>query len=341
MISVKSYAGPESRKLAEELAAEIRSKHKAAAYLYEWGAEEKRKEEARQEAYRQAWVQENTPFLQLREEMKKKADAEGRVFIDTPVTVRVPHIKYTEQWAVLVGGFKDMDTASEALKYLRTLPAPTDKPHLLDRAAVATPGEKKGEKGSVETAYLSIYAQAFVTRNPVTGKDDGGNKLETDENGVPLVKIWNQGEPYSLLNNSGNVTLVVKMFTIPTRTRSAETEKSVLEKLFSGDSTAKLLDATAKQAHQLAEALRSPEMANSLSKQGLPGEPLEAYVLHDRTGSVVTVGSFTSGNDPRLEQMKRALESITFEVRETRDGPVLRTEKMFPSVFPINVPKLP
>lgn len=341
MICVKSYTGPQSRQLAEELVADIRKNHKAAAYLFEWGAEEKRKEEARQDAYRDAWKKQNAPFLQLREEMRKKAEVEGRIFVDTPVTVRVPKVKFTEQWAVLIGGFPDMEKASEALKYLRTLKPPTDKEHLLDRAAVATPGERKGEKGDVETAYLSIYAQSFVSPNPALGKSHASPQFETDENGVPLLKIWNAGEPYSLLNCPGKVTLVVKAFTVPARTRPTNTEKSVLEKLFSVGESAKLLDATAKQAHQLAESLRSPEMAQSLQKRGLPVDAFETYVLHASTGSMVTVGSFESVDDPRLQQTQRVLESLTFQIADTPGGPPTRTERMFATVFPMGVPKLP
>ena len=47
MICVKSYSGPESRKLAETLAAEIRRTHNAGAYLFEWGSEERQQEEER------------------------------------------------------------------------------------------------------------------------------------------------------------------------------------------------------------------------------------------------------------------------------------------------------
>src|SRR5829696_6986906 len=43
MICVKSYMGDGSQKLAEELANEVRQTHTAGAYLYEWGAEEKKK----------------------------------------------------------------------------------------------------------------------------------------------------------------------------------------------------------------------------------------------------------------------------------------------------------
>jgi|GEM_PF-282797 len=341
MISVKSFTGPQARQLAEELAQEIRQNHKAAAYLFEWGAEERRKEEARQEAYRQAWKQQNVPFLQLREELRKKAEAEGRVFIDTPPTIRVPQIKYTEQWAVLVGGFPDMESASAALKHLRSLPPPTTKTHLLDRAVVSSPGEQQGEKSSVQAAYLSVYAQAFVAPNPAINKSRKKPQFETDENGTPLLKIWNEAEPYSLLNCPGNTTLVVKVFSVPARTKPAKTEKSVLERLFTGSESKKMLDATAKQAHELAKALRSPNMAESLRKMGLSGEPLDAYVLHTRTGSLVTVGAFADENDPQLLRVKQILESLNFQVQEQAGGPVIRSERMFAQVFPMSVPKLP
>ena len=338
MICVRSFSGPQARQLAEELSAEIRANHKAAAYLFEWGAADKRKEEARQDAYREALNERNAPFLQLRDEMRKKAAAEGRVFVDTPVTIRVPKVKYSEQWAVLVGGFDSMDKASAALKYLRTLPPATDKPHLLDSATVAKPGANKGDQANVESAYLNTYAQAFAAPNPALTPADAGPSFETDKNGVPLLKIWNQPESFSLLNCPGDVTLVVKSFNVPARTTPTDTEMSVLDRLFNDDS-AKVLDATAKQAHQLAESLRSPEMVASLQKMGLPAQPIDAYVLHHKIGSFVTVGSYDGPDDPRLLQMKRVLEAITFEVREQQNGPVIRRDRMFVTVYPIAVPK--
>jgi len=54
-----------SRALAEELATEIRTQFKAAAYLSEWGAEDRNKEVARQEQYREKIRKEYEPFLQL------------------------------------------------------------------------------------------------------------------------------------------------------------------------------------------------------------------------------------------------------------------------------------
>jgi hypothetical protein len=69
-------------------------------------------------------------------------------------------------------------------------------------------------------------------------------------------------------------------------------------------------------AHALADALR---------KSGL-----EAYVLHTRASSVVTIGGFASANDPRMQETEQALERMKI-------GPSL---DLMPKPLPMQVPRL-
>jgi hypothetical protein len=84
----------------------------------------------------------------------------------------------------------------------------------------------------------------------------------------------------------------------------------VLERLgIGGSNEGSLLDAAAKQAHQLAEVLRSPQLK------------FDAYVLHTKDLSIVTVGSFDSEKDPRMLQLMGQLAKLRFDQYETLSPP--------------------
>jgi hypothetical protein len=323
---VKSFVGPQSRQHAEELAAEVRETHKAAAYLYEWGGHERRKELDKQQRIRQALAEREAPFLELRKQMRLKAEAEGREFDDTPPTIRVPKVEYQEQWAVMVGGFKDMDAARKALDTVRRWPA-----HLLDRAAVAGPGQTEGQ-----AAFINPYATAMVFPNPTVRRSNPDQPPPVD----PGLKRWNEKEELSLLKCPKKYTLLVKSFSVPTRTVTKDSEPGMLGQLFGGSKSGELLQATAQQAHTLADSLRSPKMAESLRLMGLPAVPFESYVLHVKTGSLVTVGGFESEDDPELVRTLQVLRAMTFQVADERQRPTGGVQKMFDNVYPIPIPKV-
>lgn len=323
-ICAKSYVGEHSRTLAEELANEVRQTHKAAAYLYEWGSDQRRREEERRDLIRDKLREQQAPFLALRDEMKKKAEVEGTEFDDTPVKVRVPQVNYQQQWAVLIGGFKDMETASAALRTVRTWRSPEGKSHLLDRAVIT---EQKQSQG----AYMNPFASAFVVPNPAIRKDTNAEP-EVD----PILVKLNENEELSLLKCTKPVTLLVKAFSVPSRTITPDTDTSALGKLF-GPKPGSMLDATAQQARTLAEALRSSQMTESLKRMGQPAVPFESYVLHARTGSLVCVGQYESADDPELQRIQRVLSLMTFTV--SKEGRPAGVERMFDQVYPIAIPK--
>lgn len=332
MISIKSFRddptnGVNARAQAEELAAEIRETHKAAAYLYEWGGDEKAREEARRAAYRDKLKSEYAPFLALREEMKKKAEATGTEFVDTPVSVRVPKVTYNAEYAVLVGGFKDMDTARKSLDVVKLWAPPKGKDHLLDRAILASPGEK-GEKPTAKAGYVSPYSTAFVVPNPSIRKAATDAKPAID----PLLAKLNENEEYSLLKCPKTFTLVVKVMSVPTRTQPKDAEPGVFGKLMGGSKQGNMLDATAQQAHEAAKALRAmkDDKGNSLG--------LESYVLHARTGSLVTVGGYDSGDDPTLTQTFQKLQAMSFTLKD-KDNRPLGVHRMFDQIYPMAIPR--
>lgn len=315
MICIKSYSGPESRKLAETLAAEIRRTHNAGAYLFEWGSEERQQEMARREKVREELQKEQAPFLQVREQMKQEAAKNGIEFIDTPVRVRVPIVRYPEQWAVLVGGFPDMDAARKALDAVRKWPAPKDT-RLMDQAFISRPGQP-------EAAYINPFAAAMTAPNPAVRRGGDGQPAVD-----PAVVKLNEAEELSLLQARKPWTLMVKRFVVPTQVQGNAEDGTVFDKLFGKDEAARWLEVTATNARTLAQTLRNEKMKP---------HPFEAFVLHSRTESLVTVGQFDSPEDPDLIRTWKVLSEMTFKL-DYQDGRPSAMKKMFDVVIPMQVP---
>jgi hypothetical protein len=107
-----------------------------------------------------------------------------------------------------------------------------------------------------------------------------------------------------------------------------EEKPSVLHELGLGKG-ADVLAAGAEQAEQLAKVLR--EMKDD------KGRPLglEAFVLHTRTSSVVTVGQFDGPDDPALLEKRQLLLGLRLNV--ARDVSTGTPE--FQHVLPIPIPR--
>jgi hypothetical protein len=71
-----------------------------------------------------------------------------------------------------------------------------------------------------------------------------------------------------------------------------------------------------------ASALQAEEVAKVLH-----GNSFDAYVLHTRHSSIVTVGGFDQPNDPRLQQLQRQLANLKI-------GPI----ECFARPMPMQVP---
>ncbi len=341
MICIKSYMGEGSLKLAEELANEVRQTHRAAAYLYEWGAEEKQKERERREKLRADLREKYEPFLKTQEEIRRKAQAQGIEVDGSSFKVRVPTLEYKEQWAVLVGGFKDMDAARKALDTVRKWDPPQGK-HLMDSAIMAeTSGKGKDARNfNSEIAYINPYATAIVVPNPCVKQAAAHQGPEFD----PALGKLNEEEPLSLLKVAKPWTLMVKSFTVPTKVVTRDDPPGVMARLFGTNSdAADQLDNTAKQARLLAQGLRHPNMQQSVAlvapRLGLTPRPVESYVLHVRNGSLVCVGAYDNPGDPELLEMQRLLQGLKFQV-DYKDGRMPEMRPMFEQVIPYPVPRV-
>jgi hypothetical protein len=225
-------------------------------------------------------------------EHRKREEAWG-----VHLPMRRPRNGYTQSCAVLIGGFQDMDAANAALKMVKTLPPPdlklsTGQP-AFDVEYVKDPNNPDASKA----ARVNPFTRAFVARNPLAPQPK--NEAPKFD---PVWKQLNASESYSLLKNPKPWTLVVKQYSgsvsIQDRKEPSTGMFDWLTKL--GRKPGEGIDAAGFQAHHLAEFLRDKKIG------------LDAYVLHMRTSSIVTVGGFDGPNDPELQRAKERLERLSF-----------------------------
>ena len=79
------------------------------------------------------------------------------------------------------------------------------------------------------------------------------------------------------------------------------------------------------------------------SMKGPNGQPLnlEAFVLHTRYASIVTIGQFDSPDDPALQATRRLLIGMKGNVSEDQGGlrPATNAPTLFDNILPMPIPK--
>jgi hypothetical protein len=185
-----------------------------------------------------------------------------------------------DEIAVLVGNFgsvedPQMDKTLTLLKYA--------KPESLD-------AEKRGGSSQRLAGIRSLYnmisskpetrakgpmGAAFVTRNPLLPEE-----LFVAKGIDPMVVDMNKDLPHNLLKCPGKYTVRVASF------RGVETMKPAeFERLTTQPRKMAKIDEAALKASRLCASLRE--------------KGVEAYEFHDRTESIVTIGSFAEVGQPR------------------------------------------
>jgi hypothetical protein len=257
--------------------------------VFNYGAEEKRKEYERVQKIRQEQI-----------------DALAKAGLKSDVPIRVPTMKIDESTGVLVGGYRTFDEASTALKAIKKLnPEGLRGKVDLDMSVITSPVEASSGKKAprieiVEksVAFVNPFQRAFPCRNPSLPKEQAASTGKED---LDYLRQINKGEPFSLLNCKQPYTLVVKQYIVQHKTldaASGEKARGFLDAFDKGFGlwNKEWEDKTAHNAHNLAEALR---------KSGLK----ETYVLHCKYCSYVTVGEFGT-DDPRMLATQNWLESV-------------------------------
>lgn len=276
LIIVSAFTGPNAAELAHDLAQEIQTEYRLPAYVFDRSSELRAAERARVEALR-----------------KERREAYDRLNVpaDTPLGIKTVRIE--DQFAVLVGGYKDMDTARRALDAIKKMKAPSER--FRDTQFVKVVGEN-GQEEKIEKVAVNPFERAFVVPNPTVKRATALDPNEPD----PAWRELNAGESLSVLKCPKPWTLVVKTFEGGTILQTDSSRASSMWSRVNVLGTApSRLNTAAQQARNLAELLR---------KLGF-----ESYVFHTRYQSIVTVGNYDRVDDPRLAQMQRTISNLQLE----------------------------
>jgi hypothetical protein len=305
MVLVTSYSGPDAPTMARQMVTVLRGpKYNQPAYVFNYGDKERRKEEERERAAKEQQQR-------LLEQMKQQF---GDNVSFGKYTIARHHVQ--QQVGVLIGGYADMDAAHRALEGIRKLDpkALVDPTGLngvkLDRRIFIKPDGKSGEARPVNP-----FQTAFVVRNPTAPQQANPQAEKFD---LAVLRRLNQGESYSLLNCTKPITLVVAQYSLPAPLEKRGKDNSILGKLHASNNQQSDVDPAAVPAHCLAEWLRKGN--------------IEAYVLHTKYASIVTVGSYDSLRDPRMETMKKRWVDCHISQR-------FNMLNLFPQPVPMPVPR--
>ncbi len=227
----------------------------------------------------------NLPAYIDRKEFDYSETVEGKSldrYTGLPSKMKHAHGGKFDAYAVLVGDFDSAEEPQlqktlEKLKYAR--PACLDL-EIHKKSTQRFAGFRELQRrmnGDAAKRQKGPMGNAFVTRNPHLPEEffaPGG----LDEFVVEL----NSRAEFSLLNNPGRYTVKVASFGGKNTMNSKE-----IEALEQSGQVSDKLDIAADKAHRLTVALRS--------------RGVDAYEFHDRTESIVAVGSFESVGEPRVD----------------------------------------
>jgi hypothetical protein len=190
---------------------------------------------------------------------------------------------------VLAGNYPSSNdpTAQRTLKFVKKY-----QPQFLKDVAAqgeAGPGEmiKRAQSGGVfhTTRFRpGPLSGAFMTTNPLMTDEDLAVRKRD-----PLILRLNSGSEYSLLQNKGKYTVVVATYQGRYEIANGVNEKKM-------QISSALTDA-AERAWELCTALRR-------AKSYGYDHDYQSWVFHDHFSSIVTIGSFSSKDDPRITEIQ-------------------------------------
>jgi hypothetical protein len=283
MILVQSYSGKESAQLAEDLAKSLRQDYKQNAFIFDRSEEERRKERER--------------IAALRKQREEDAKTQGLPKDTKWEPIRTHKIE--DSYAVLIGGWKDMESARKALDEVRKLKPPAER---LMHQGVVVPEKEKGGDRQGYYGGLNPFKTAFVVHNPLLPAPVDPNKGKLEH-----LKEYNAGESMSLLKCRKPYTLMVKTYQGAVKLDMPGAKQvGFVDKLF-GVKPGQVLDAETNQAHELATALR---LLKDPRGQPLIDRGTEIYVLHTEYNSIICIGGFDQPDDPALKAYQQKLAGL-------------------------------
>ena len=263
-----------------------------------------------------AWEAADTIVYELRKKgiPAYTCSAEQLADSDAGQNPLVKGILQDREICVLAGNFRSIDltdpnsskakeakTAKQVLMWIKT------------EFESSTTDEKKGGLFARTPGQPGPFAGAFMTRNWLY--------QETEKQVDDFIVELNKGAPYSLLENKGKYTLQVATFSGGSVIQVGAQSSSKAMAMFEKDFGSNLVNC-AKEAIILVKALRSA------SKYGYDTD-YEAWVFHDERRSIVTVGSFSSPKDPRIEPLARLFGSRPGNVA----NPINGDDGLIPATF--------
>lgn len=267
-------------------------------------------------------------------DFSKPTDGLGYSRYGGPRRMRYLTNRKFDEIAVLVGNYPSIDNpelekALEAIKYA--------KPESLDSGKRPDSSQRLA---GLRTLYHMVSANpaerakgpmgaAFVTRNPLLPKE-----LFVAQGIDPFVVEMNKDLPHSLLKCPARYTVRIASFRGVDTMKPAEFER--------------LTTQPRKLAKIDEAALKASRLCASLREQGV-----EAYEFHDRTESIVTIGSFNEVGQPRPDgkiEINPAVHKIMQDygpINEPKPGTnqlemyarVIKGIRLDPQPVPVEVPR--
>jgi hypothetical protein len=302
MICAAHFNGPTAPQLAHQMVLLIRSQYHMPAYVFNYADEERRQQRALLEQQAPAFI--------------SPPAAPGEVVVPVPhhhLTVRVE-----EQCAVLIGGYPDETTAHAALVAVKKL----DPPKLVVPEGAPPPFDIVVDQNG-KPSYLNPFnAQSMVTRNPSIRRDTHVMQPKDD----PFLKTLNADEDYSMLRCPGKWTLAVKEYLGASAVENKPTGLGPVQSFFGGKSKmGESLALAANNAHELAKTLTQLKF--------------DAYVLHTRTSSVVSIGAFNDPNAPEMQSYRDRIDQLKRINAQAQKDPTMKDPLgLFPVLIPVEVP---
>jgi hypothetical protein len=303
MVCVHSYVTKDAPEFARQMANELRGAYKLPAYVFTYGLEERKKEYERVKELlakqREFFKGRELPYMYS--PRTKEGPTVPVLSNDVPLEYAMTLLKDAKQiqlqCAVVIGGYENQEAAHRAAAAIHKLPQPDPNKVKLD---VRFYGEKqdpmdvnlKFKSGAAE--YVNPFKKAFVCRNPSIKQDRADQS--SDALDINVLRRLNADESYSLLNCKKPITLAIKQFQTYTTVASRDDAPNILEKLGLKTRAGEGIDQAAHDAHVLADLLRK-------------NKKLDAFVLHTKYSSIVTVGGYESLEDPGLRATQSMLSS--------------------------------
>ena len=188
--------------------------------------------------------------------------------------------------SVIAGNFSSVDSwaAQQTLKFVKRM----------------SPKSITGGVYQKTRGRPNAFSGAFLIRNPLLPAS--ANKAID-----PIILHLNRGQPSTLLGNRGQYTLVVASY--HGNSKVVRPGESNLKRSLLNFKVGNSLDLAASKARQLAAILRNRKYLSRLGRDNprlvrlVSSGRLNAFVLHERYRSIVTVGEFNSPTDPGIKDL--------------------------------------